>query len=83
MVIIVEAPLCLRVKNFLHIVNDSLKSGDECVGACHFIILMCMGVPTPHTRVTISGFEWWIGQNNPGQGQSFFPLKFVARKALF
>ena len=44
---------------------------------------MCMGGPAPHTRVSISGFEWPIGQNKPEQGQNYFALIFLAQKCPF
>ena len=47
------------------------------------IVLMRMGVPPPHARVTYSGFRWPIGQNNPAQGQNYFPLNFLAQKCPF
>ena len=44
---------------------------------------MCMGVPTPHTRVRSSGFWWSIGQNDPGQGQKKSVRYFLAHKCPF
>ena len=38
MEIIIGAPLCLCVQNFVHIVNDSLRFADECISVRHVII---------------------------------------------
>ena len=57
----------------------------ECKGGARegLALLMRMEVPTPSTRVRISGFGWPIGQNNPGQDQNYFPLNVLAQKCSF
>ena len=44
---------------------------------------MCMGGPTPHTRVSISGFEWPIGQSKPRAGPELFRTDFSGPEMPF
>ena len=44
---------------------------------------MPMGVHTPHTKLSISGFGPPIGENDPRQGQNYLPLNGLAQICPF